>query len=452
MDQVLTGLPVLTVASLGYGTYRNEIAPLNILKIHKQALDADSDPSITAYAFVRTLEGYSREGLEYGQEAVADEGVDAVRIMSIHRSKGLDFPILFLPLTDYGFGGWRNSEVVHDWKSDTVGLKVQGFTEANYLRLTYLQEPEESAPSDDVLSKLEEEERRVLYVAATRAKKAIHISFVPITGAERKDKNLGKEIFDFLKEVVPGIPVENEKLEEWSLPSVTLPVPKPGKLQPILEAWEAIDKARRFVSYPQLVAITTEAKREMDKEEFHFETVDAGSHALLVGLICHAVLERLDFQNPSNYLHLLNLEKGKHFDRHPEDQIEKAATNSAAILKKFFQSSASKWLASSEIIGREVPVTVFSDQQEGILVGTLDLLVRQEGKYYLIDHKTNLALSPVELEVYRNQMNLYSAALETVLGTKPAAKLCMIRTGEMVDVVTPSSPSYIKGQQQLLDF
>ena len=187
VDQVLTGLPVLTVASLGYGTYRNELAPLNILKIHKQALDADSDPAVTAYAFVRMLEGYSREGLEYGQEAVADEGVDAVRIMSIHRAKGLDFPILFLPLTDHGFAMWRNSDVLHDWKSNTVGLKVQGFTEANYLRLKYLH-PDQEDHGDGVLAKLEEEERRVLYVAATRAKKAIHVSFVPIAG---KDKNTG---------------------------------------------------------------------------------------------------------------------------------------------------------------------------------------------------------------------------------------------------------------------
>lgn len=447
VDQVLTGLPVLTVASLGYGTYRNEIAPLNILKIHKQALDADSDSAVTAYAFVRMLEGYSREGLEYGQEAVADEGVDAVRIMSIHRAKGLDFPILFLPLTDHGFGMWRNSDVLHDWKSDTVGLKVQGFTEANYLRLKYLH-PDQEEDGDGVLSKLEEEERRVLYVATTRAKKAIHVSFVPIGG---KDKNTGSDIFEFLKNVIPGLPVENEKIEEWSLPSVTLPVPKPGKLQPVLEAWEAINKARQFFSYPQLVAITTEAKREMDKEDFHFEAQDAGSHALLVGLMCHAVLERVDFNDPSNYLHLLDLEKGKHFDRHPEDHIGKAAENSASILKKFFQSNASKWLASAEIIGREVPVAVFSDKQERILVGTLDLLVLQGGKYFLIDHKTNLALSPIELEVYRNQMNLYSAALETVLGAKPTAKLCMIRTGEMVDVAVPSAP-YIKGQQQLLDF
>src|SRR5262249_18633524 len=238
MDRVLKSLPILTVASLAYGSYRSQLAPLNILKIHKHALQADADPVMTPYRFVKTFESYSKEAKESSQEPVADEGSEAVRVLTIHKAKGLDFPIVFVPLTDSMTSSFRNStDVLHDWETDIAGLYVRPFTDATYLRLKYGPSKQEEAEPESYLlmkeginkmleqgltgstaktrskkatapetekefakianieprlAKLNDEERRVLYVAATRAKRQLIFCYVP--NPEREDQTLGGDI------------------------------------------------------------------------------------------------------------------------------------------------------------------------------------------------------------------------------------------------------------------
>ncbi|HJZ11864.1 MAG TPA: UvrD-helicase domain-containing protein, partial [Acidobacteriota bacterium] len=86
IDLVLKKLPVLTVAGLAYGSYRSTLAPLNIMRIHKFATELESDPAYNLFHFVSMLTESSREGKEQGQEPLADEGLDAVHMMSIHNA------------------------------------------------------------------------------------------------------------------------------------------------------------------------------------------------------------------------------------------------------------------------------------------------------------------------------------------------------------------------------
>ena len=443
LDEVLSRFPVLSLAAISYGSHRRELAPMNILRFHKQALEADLDPLVSPYSFVRKLERYSRDAKDLGQEVVADEGVDAVRILSIHRAKGLDFPITYIGLTDYGLIGYRDKlEIKHDWRTDTSALRLDYFTEANYLNTKYLDRSAFGKPrkNDNFELELDEEERRVLYVAATRAKHEIYFT---LAGTELK--NSGKNIMDFLELIHPDVQSITENGDPWLPNDIFRKSSSKLSLAPVLESWNQIEAARTKCALPQLSSITAEASKsdelkgvfttplraEVIEEQPESEWEFVSMHARIVGLLCHGVLEQIDFESPKTFRSLLEIEKAKLTDAHSIQALNDAEAEAESILEKFLKSQAAHWLSSLKIIGREIPVCVFDSSQNKVLTGTIDLLAKDaSGQHFLIDYKTVDDLDDSSHGTYQRQMELYSKAL-----TVPCvARLILLRSGNIVDL------------------
>jgi DNA helicase II / ATP-dependent DNA helicase PcrA len=112
---------------------------------------------------------------EDDQAEAVNTGVDAVRVMTIHQSKGLEFDTVFLP----GLAGDKTSNIFPDER-----LPQNGATQANVLPLWLRPDSEVGTISPKLKTKadldffalnsrnaLHEEELRLLYVAVTRARK-----------------------------------------------------------------------------------------------------------------------------------------------------------------------------------------------------------------------------------------------------------------------------------------
>ncbi len=430
IDLVLKKLPVLTVAGLAYGSYRSTLAPLNILRVHKYAVELETDPAFNLFHFVSMLTEFSREGKERGQEPLADEGLDAVRMMSIHNSKGLDFPIVFVPLTDYEIrrSGTVSTEIVHDWETGVAGLKVNWVTEANYLGLKYGEGA--VVPEEGVL---EDEEKRVLYVAATRAKKEIYFCCL--------ENGSGKEVLLLLQNMFPFLQTKEE-----ASASTFLQVSggkDPGRyepLQPVLEKWRKVQEASLLRAGVVVDSVTSEAEKMEPGEEQLAEIAARAkqSGGTLVGLLCHGALERWDFQQAGDLDHLLRIEKGKYARNFSKNQMDRAAEAGSDILRTFVNSPAARWLSTVEIIGREVPITYFDRPSRKILSGKIDLLAKDGEKHWIVDYKTDRALTEAMRKRYAEQMRLYSLALSeslNIAGTPEiSCRLLLVRTGEMINV------------------
>lgn len=444
LDEVLSRFPILSLAAISYGSHRRELAPMNILRFHKQALEADLDPLVSPYSFVKKLERYSRDAKDLGQEVVADEGVDAVRILSIHRAKGLDFPITYIGLTDYGLIGYRDRlEIKHDWRTDLSAIRLDYFTEANYLNTKYLDRSTFGKPRkeyDEFELELDEEERRVLYVAATRAK---HEMYFTLAGSE--PKNSGKNIMDFLELIHPDVHSIIQNGDPWLPNDVFRKSSSRISLTSVLESWNQIETARSKCALPKLSSITAEAsskekssavfttpiREQVNEEEPESEWEFVSMHARLVGLLCHGVLERIDFKSPNNFRSLLEIEKAKLTDAHSTQSLIDAEVEAESILEKFLRSEAAQWLGSLEIVGREIPVCVFDTDQNKVLTGTIDLLARDiSNQHFLIDYKTVDDLDESSRRSYQRQMELYSKAV----GVSCVARLCLLRSGKFIDI------------------
>ncbi len=120
------------------------------------------------FQFVRYVERLIEYEVDYGEAADAAEGEDAVRIMSIHRSKGLEFPVVFVcGLTKkFNFGDTRERLLFHpDGGLAMDYIDGEHRTVVPTLRKKVLKQQME----EEMLS----EEMRLLYVAMTRAKEKL---------------------------------------------------------------------------------------------------------------------------------------------------------------------------------------------------------------------------------------------------------------------------------------
>lgn len=427
VQAVLKELPVLSVAGLSYGSYRNTVAPLNILRIYRHAMEAQSDPAYNLFHFVSVLTEFSREGKEKAQEPLADEGLNAVRMMSIHNSKGLDFPIVFVPLTDYDVrqAGAAFTDIVHRWSTDTTGLKIMGITESNYLRLRYDQ-PVLFTGEEPV--DLDLEERRVLYVASTRAKREVY--FCCLDGAG------GKSILNLLRKVDINVEVLDEAS---SASSKTEGASKSSTFEafgPVLETWRKVQAAGAVRGIPRVAGITAEAEKQAPGEaEWNYIQAEAKrSGGTLTGLLCHAALEKWDRRNPEEIADLIALEKQKYIRGFSVKQVESAVQKAKEMLQQFLLSPAGEWFRTVEIVGREVPLTYFDRSQTRILSGKIDLLAREQNRYWLVDYKTDTTLSDVMRRRYSEQMRLYKEALKSILSGDISPRLLLIHSCKIVDL------------------
>jgi ATP-dependent helicase/nuclease subunit A len=428
IDLVLKKLPVLTVAGLAYGSYRSTLAPLNILRIHKYAVELETDPAFNLFHFVSVLTEFSREGKERGQEPLADEGLNAVRMMSIHNSKGLDFPIVFVPLTDYEIRRTANAptEIVHDWWSGAAGLKVNWITETNFLQIKYgrgVLNTEEPV--------LEDEEKRVMYVAATRAKRQIYFCCL--------ENGSGKEVLQLLQGMFPFLQTK-EEASSSALQQSGIESREYKRLDPVLEQWKKLEAAVDVHAGLLVDSVTSEAEK-LEPGEAELAQIAARakqSGGTLVGLLCHGALENWDFRGKSDLAQLLRVEKGKYARNFSRNQIDQAAEASQHILQSFVDSDAARWLSTAEIVGREVPIVYFDPESRKILSGKIDLLVKEGNGYCIVDYKTDREMTESMQKRYAQQMRLYGRALAESMDQgnelEISSKLLLIRTGEIINV------------------
>ena len=157
----------------GYGAYaaalpagRQRKANLDMLVEKAIAYEATSYRGL--YHFIRYIESLKRYEVDYGEASLGTESDDTVRIMSIHKSKGLEFPVVFVS----GLGKQFNETELRG----RLALHSSFGIGCDYVDTTLrLRQPSLLKKVIQKTSALENlgEELRILYVAMTRAKEKL---------------------------------------------------------------------------------------------------------------------------------------------------------------------------------------------------------------------------------------------------------------------------------------
>ena len=142
----------------------------NLLRLYEYARGFESGGFRGLYGFIRYINQVIDSGTKIGSEG-GDSGADAVRLISIHHSKGLEFPVCFI----YGTAKKFNVNFKRDRIQFAPAIGI-GFCLHDESGLGYYDTPVRRAIINQKSRLEREEEMRVLYVAMTRARERLYVT------------------------------------------------------------------------------------------------------------------------------------------------------------------------------------------------------------------------------------------------------------------------------------
>jgi ATP-dependent exoDNAse (exonuclease V) beta subunit len=163
----------------------------NLRKILEQARAFEGESQATFRRFVEWLETREEEGVREGESPWSEEGEENVKLMTIHKAKGLEFPAVFL--CNLASERRRRQEFIPE-AAGTFEMRIGHFQTDGY-----------ASALEQEKAKMEAEDRRLFYVAATRARDYL---VLPLYWGKR-----GRGFFSLLEEKLPPF----ESMDPWSV-------------------------------------------------------------------------------------------------------------------------------------------------------------------------------------------------------------------------------------------
>jgi ATP-dependent helicase/nuclease subunit A len=393
------------------------------------------------------LSTMDEEGLAESESRLMEERSDAVRILSIHKAKGLDFPIVIAA----GLGQKRrnrNSSLLADFhRRKTFGISIG---------------PKESGLQTPGWKELTEEERkrdnaelvRLLYVDLTRARDHLvlctHTQNWKLAEGHCIPETEGTRLKP-LSPIIEKCMAQDTGLARWvdgSGPGFSKKPCQPSLLRETRD-WQSVLEN----DYSALRSIVRDTPSARDLKPAAQKSGDAepadrppeermpdhpGNRAVRLGVAFHEAMERVDLLHPGNPDGVAREMISKHsLDRDSAGKLESMMreTLSSGMLERV--RAAAK---SGGRILREVPF-VRPLKGVGIEEGKIDLLFEEADCWVLVDYKTDWVSGETEgaADFFRNkysaQIREYIEALHSISVKTVAAFVLLARTGKAIEII-----------------
>ncbi|MFW5667972.1 MAG: helicase-exonuclease AddAB subunit AddA [Acetivibrio ethanolgignens] len=448
------------------------------------------------FQFNRYIERLHQYEVDFGEAFVLGENQDTVSIMSIHKSKGLEFPVVFLAAMGKGFNKQDTREriLMHpdlglgpDYIDSELRTKSPTLLKQVMKRKTDLENMGE--------------ELRVLYVAMTRAREKLILTgcvkdvekaqlkwqqaepllFSQRAGAGNYLDLIMPRVFTWQEEPVDKLSYRVEYIteEELSFEAVAARISGEQRRAELLsleqrELWSEEEQieAERYISfqYPYTVEEKIKSKltvselkqqamqRQEEEGQLLEELVEKEAYipsfiqareeksGSLRGTVYHRVMENLSFlQAEKNGLEteLAALVEAGRISR------EELSLISTKKLSWFLSSKLGQRMKKAEAEGklyREQPFVIglpasklqpeLKSEETVLVQGVIDSFFEEKGQLILMDYKTDRVASGDELiKRYKSQLEYYKAALEQLTGKKVAE--CYIYSFYLGETIAP---------------
>ena len=434
------------------------------------------------YSFVKFINDFKNTGNDLEAAHLSGEQNDAVRIMSIHKSKGLEFPVVILFAAEHKFNLMDLHKGVLYHAELGYGPK---FVDTD-LRITYNFAPR-AALESILYRESVAEEMRILYVALTRAKEKLII-----VGA---DKNLNRKISsclsgEYTNRINGALVTEHTSYLDWIIMALvdhsqahqlrsyigvdrdmhlfehdskfdiriisTVEELMFSQKSRAMSGQENMANEERLVSlmnyvYPNADGTKIPSKLTVSELKKRKETQilsegtqvfarplnirekNSGLTSAEIGTAYHTVLQKFDLSAPAetreHIKNQIDIIRKKGF----LTEEEAGAINPDKILK-FFTSSTGKMIKSAKEVKREfmfgvsIPAKNFiadtQSDEEIMLQGIVDCLVITDDGIVVIDYKTDRNFDATDtVEKYRVQLDCYKYAAEKIFKKPVVGKI-----------------------------
>ena len=454
IDRVFAQLPIVELAA---ASSHGEQAVMNIWKLRDLMAAQVAIPPLSFSGWVDRLVDCLMTHPPEPEAALAEETLDAVHVLSIHKAKGLEFPVVVLPgLHQKSAGLDRGAEVNVDWMSGVYGCSFPPTWNAGQVLLWEKEQIREKA-----------EQRRVLYVGMTRARDRLILSGGLLA------KPIGESFLGFLQQVADGevgnpeqdrVHVGGAAIRQTVVTARSLPSQKMTKpsLEPDVSEFKgeanlslSLKKDReREAAWQQAshdAAFLAPSSRHSSQAIRLSRTRRVGSKqaSQQVGTLVHRLLEQWDFQLESDNF----LEPLRAFCRQDlpgdldEDEKNAIVLDIERLMDTFLHSSPYRELQQATVIGREVPfVMPWSTEEPSdsvsrpcVMEGVMDVVYEVAGDVWVGDYKTDRVTASNVVgyaEVYRHQAQVYAKAASGSLGLNvKGCQLVFLRIGEAVTIM-----------------
>lgn len=481
MDIPMHELLQKVLKETGYARYasalpagRQRLANLHMLSEKAIAYEKTSYRGL--YHFIRYIDELQKYDVDFGEAELVGENEDAVNIMSIHKSKGLEFPVCFVSGMGKSFNKQdsRSKMILHpnlgvglDIIEEDRRIKVPAFFKKVIARQTELESLGE--------------ELRVLYVAFTRAKEKLIITGCIkdeemlqqireiYCGSNRKALNFKEraEAKTFLEWILPAAAASGSwdkvsyvtpwsMLEDEAAHQITEHVSLRQRVQQAEEVSDTLyEKIKEQLSYqyphPDAIHLVTKysvselkhramrelaAKEEEDVTPKFLEEVSTPyvpafmegkaevNQGALRGTAMHRLMECYDFTKMPDHSDEFaeNIKKQLtglvQMGKVSEDMQKLIRIPSVELFLKSKLAPRMKAAAMRDDLFREKPFVMGNHEMEEEMVliqGIIDVFWVEEDGIVLLDYKTDRVDSATKLrDMYKEQLDLYAEALERI--------------------------------------
>lgn len=481
MDIPMHELLQKVLKETGYARYasalpagRQRLANLHMLSEKAIAYEKTSYRGL--YHFIRYIDELQKYDVDFGEAELVGENEDAVNIMSIHKSKGLEFPVCFVSGMGKSFNKQdsRSKMILHpnlgvglDIIEEDRRIKVPAFFKKVIARQTELESLGE--------------ELRVLYVAFTRAKEKLIITgYIKdeemlqqireiYCGSNRKALNFKEraEAKTFLEWILPAAAASGSwdkvsyvtpwsMLEDEAAHQITEHVSLRQRVQQAEEVSDTLyEKIKEQLSYqyphPDAIHLVTKysvselkhramrelaAKEEEDVTPKFLEEVSTPyvpafmegkaevNQGALRGTAMHRLMECYDFTKMPDRSDEFaeNIKKQLtglvQMGKVSEDMQKLIRIPSVELFLKSQLAPRMKAAAMRDNLFREKPFVMGNHEMEEEMVliqGIIDVFWVEEDGIVLLDYKTDRVDSATRLrDMYKEQLDLYAEALERI--------------------------------------